>query len=346
MAKIIYLSVIATFLLGCNSNDDTVLPNQKGSLHGRIVNSNNGETISDAYLSLLYQTGNIDKATLNCDNGYYTIEGEVGSYVLKITIAEYLEFIDTVTIISGANMKRDLPILKDQFLFLHIVDDKRNDIKILDFDKYTISKMFNIFNDGTVSLNWSIGKDQDWITVSLNKGVLEINDPQTITVTIDRDKLKAGENTGGILVVSNNGHASLKITAYGKYTEPEVECLSPDSYYESSSSIHRLNAIIMKEGNPAYKNKGFCYSTKRKPTVADTSYTFVANSRNWNFSTTNTYSLISHAAYPPEPAFAWLEWHLEKKTYYVRAWVEWRNEKGKDTIIYSENVELINVGFY
>jgi len=69
----------------------------------------------------------------------------------------------------------------------------------LDFGSQQTEKTFTIINTGDGTLEWTITKNQDWLTVSTYSGTTTSENDQ-ITVTVNRSNLSTGDYSGTITV--------------------------------------------------------------------------------------------------------------------------------------------------
>jgi hypothetical protein len=147
------------------------------------------------------------------------------------------------------------------------VNDHREDMDTLDFGsaEADVARSFNLFNDGTESLEWQITTTAEWIkSISKTEGVLSAGATQSLIVTIDRTKLKSGENTTTAHITSNNGSKQLTITATNNTVLATLNTL-PATNVKTTTAV--LNAEILTDGNPKYTERGFVYSESSMPTI-------------------------------------------------------------------------------
>ncbi|GEM_PF-1327747 len=80
----------------------------------------------------------------------------------------------------------------------------------LDFGSTDTQKTFNITNQGTGTLTWSITKDKTWITVNPTSGDTTV-ETDVITVSVDRSGLAPGHYTGTVSITSNGGNQDVTV---------------------------------------------------------------------------------------------------------------------------------------
>jgi hypothetical protein len=121
--------------------------------------------------------------------------------------------------------------------FLEVVNDNNQKIDSLYFSKedYDILLSISIWNSGSSSLEWAIICPAPWIqSISKESGVLAANSKQSVTITIDREKLNNGENTSVLYITSNGGNKTLKIIA----VEEDYNKLPTFVYEGSTYRVH------------------------------------------------------------------------------------------------------------
>ena len=81
----------------------------------------------------------------------------------------------------------------------------------LDFGLENESSQITLTNDGTSSLEWSATVNDNWISLDVTSGSLDIGANTTATVTVDRSLLAAGTYEGSIDFSSNDEISTLSI---------------------------------------------------------------------------------------------------------------------------------------
>lgn len=258
-------------IVSCKEEDPVVV-DEKGSIYGAVTDFATGSPVANANVSL--RPGN-ETALTGYDGMYEFIDVDDGDYTIVVSKAEYSDLIDdyVISVRNGRRIRRDVQIKKTP-AFLRITDVNGADINFLDFgsDPYVMTKSFNIFNNGTVSVSCSMVYSCNWIkSVSSVPNSIAPGQNVTVNVEIDRSKLSAGNNVTDLYVTSNNGSNVLKIIATGGFISPEVLTLpATDSNGDVTIFCDVFHARITNEGNPAYSQRGFCYSiTNATPTIDD-----------------------------------------------------------------------------
>lgn len=305
MKKISYLILLCiTFsLVSCENKKKGDLQEGTGSIYGCVTDFATGNPIHNANVQLR-PTG---ETTLTGSDGMYEfLDLKDGDYSITASKAEYGELIDdyVIQVKNGLRMRRDVQIEKIP-TYIRFTDVYGNDIKVLDFGSSLDMQAFNIYNNGTVSINCEIEHNCKWIT-SVSEVPSSIKPGQSILVSIriNRNKLNAGDNIDYLYIRSNNGSNVIQLKAIGGENLPDVTTLSAtDPNGNITAWCNTFHAEVTKEGNPAYHQRGFCYSsTNSTPTI---------NDNRINVSGTG----LGHYEYTC--------WDLPARTttYYVRAWV-------------------------
>jgi len=81
----------------------------------------------------------------------------------------------------------------------------------LNFGSANSDLNITLTNSGDEALNWSLNPDQTWITASSTSGTI-LNDPENITISIDRSGLDPADYSGSIAISSNGGNQNVSIS--------------------------------------------------------------------------------------------------------------------------------------
>ena len=239
---------------------DVELP---GSIYGVVADKATGEPIKSAGVEL--SPGGL-KTITGSEGQFEFTELDPGKYTLLITKTGYIDGVSsTIEVKAGQQAKGDVQIEKLPPA-LKVVNDNRQEISTLDFGSAIddVARSFSLFNDGTESLEWQITVTAEWIkSVSKIEGVLSAGATQSLIVTIDRTKLKSGENTTTAHITSNNGSKQLTITA--KSTVLATLNTLPATNVKTTTAT--LNGEILTDGSPKYSERGFVYSESSMPTL-------------------------------------------------------------------------------
>lgn len=304
----------ASLFSSCSSLNSTQEV-EMGSVFGVVTDYASGSPVANANVSLLPG----GESTLTGYDGMYEfLDIPDGSYRLKVSKAEYTDLLDDYVIIikQGRRVRRDVQIEKLP-VYLRLTDTDGRDISALDFGSQQSIKAFNIFNNGTVGIDCSIGYSCSWIK-SVYPLPKRISPGQTVIVNveIDRSKLNPGINKTELYVTSNNGGNLLEITAMGMEVLPNVVTL-PVTYMDGTINpwCNTYHGRVTEAGNPPYHKRGFCISSSNpNPTIQD---------RRIEVPGTGVGD------------FSYIDWDIPdfKQKYYVRAWVEYGSD---NKVIYGE----------
>ena len=297
MKKSLYF--VFGLLLICGMYQACVPEELPGSIYGTVVDKATGEPIKSAGVEL---SPSGLKTVTGSEGQFEFTELAPGKYTLIVTKTGYI--MDgknhTIEVKPGQQSKGDVQIEKLPPA-LKVVDDNRQEINTLDFGSAIddVARSFSLFNDGTESLEWQITVTADWIkSVSKIEGVLSAGATQSLIVTIDRTKLKSGENTTTAHITSNNGSKQLTITATG----PILATLNTLAATNVKTTTATLNGEILTDGSPKYSERGFVYSESSMPTLGSCIQKITSTLTN-----SKTYSAIVAGL-------------TKGKTYYVRAY--------------------------
>lgn len=267
MKKILYITIVALLCLsaslwyGCKEKE------WPGSINGCITDKATGEPIRTAGVELL-PSGL--KTITGSEGQYEFIDIEPGVYKLHITKTGYAELISSeITVKSNKFTQSDVQIEKLPPA-LKILDGAGKEVDTLNFGEAESdeARSFNIFNDGSESLQWQITKTAKWIeSFSMESGKLEASGTQAIVVTIDRNQLDEKQNATTIQITSNNGSKELLILAMNNRTAIVVTVSEATNITATTAIFH---GEIINQGNPPYTERGFVYTTESVATLENT----------------------------------------------------------------------------
>lgn len=242
------LSIISTTFLLCSCNKEK----SPGSIYGIVADKATGEPIRAAGVEL----SGIGTTYITGSDGQFSFEDlQPNKYSMHITRLGYSDWTKKdIVVKSNAPTKIDVQLEKLPPA-LRIVDDNGRDIECIDFGSITgdDSRLFNIFNDGNISLDWQITIFSDWLSVNRDSGSLEPGGSVGVIAHINRGNLLEGENQTTIHITSNNGSRQIYAIAF----TGEIYTSSVSEVTENSSVF---NAIIHRMEN-SYTERGFLYST-------------------------------------------------------------------------------------
>lgn len=256
---------------GCGTENNS-MDEGAGSIYGVVTDYATGEPVANANVSL--QPGG--ETTLTGYDGTYEFLNVIdGEYTIIVSKAEYTDLIDdyVISMRDSRRMRRDVQIKKLPS-YLRITDTNGADITSLDFgsESSITTRSFNIFNNGTVSINCSITYSCNWIkSVSPIPDRIVPGQNVSVSIEIDRSLLMAGNNSTFLYITSNNGSNVLTVNAVGQVSKPNVLTL-PVTYVDGTTTPwnNTFHAKVTNQGNPAYHTRGFCFSsTNTVPTIND-----------------------------------------------------------------------------
>jgi hypothetical protein len=86
------------------------------------------------------------------------------------------------------------------------------DAKYISFDSTKNSQTFNIKNFGGGTMSWEIQSDVHWIVINPDRGSLRSG--TTVNLTIDRSRLRLGNNEVMLKLKSNVGEKTIDVSAF------------------------------------------------------------------------------------------------------------------------------------
>lgn len=208
--------------------------NANGCIQGTITDETTGGAIAQASIELF--PNGLNTITDTKGNFKFT-KLEAGSYVIRVTKEGYADVVSNAIDVVD-NQSTNITIqMQSSTPFLEVVNDNNQKIDSLYFSKedYDILLSISIWNSGSSSLEWAIICPAPWIqSISKESGVLAANSKQSVTITIDREKLNNGENTSVLYITSNGGNKTLKIIAI----EEDYNKLPTFVYEGSTYRVH------------------------------------------------------------------------------------------------------------
>ena len=141
----------------------------------------------------------------------------------------------------------------------------------LDF-KENQTGTFTLKNAGQQRLTWNVSNLETltWVkTFSFSSGIIEGGQDVQITITLDRSKLKPGQNTSPIEIKStpNNKVSTLSISAF-LAAKPTLTMIAADLTQKTGTTI-RAKATITELGSSDVTEHGHVWGTTATPTVDD-----------------------------------------------------------------------------
>lgn len=331
---------VVAFLVSCGGSEGSGdggsgYSGGNGSLgiYGHVTDFATGVDIANANVQLRPS----GETTLTGSDGMFEFRDLTpGDYSLTVSKVEYKTVNDDYVItVKDRMMKRDIQLEKQKtdVAYLDILDNNGNPLPedeshrpVLDFGADLISRQFQIYNAGPTKITCTIiteGYSAEWVTsVSLQSPLeveIEPGSAYGAVATIDRSKLAAGQNRTTLHVKTSNGNKELILVATREADSPVVRTLPVKEATESNGYSEKyyniLSAEVTAVGNPAYTERGFCYSSSN-PTPSMESGKCEKDSENG-----------------VEGKYEFSIWEYDETKYYVRAYLKWNGE-----IIYG-NVE-------
>jgi len=251
---------------GGPSNEDMA----GGSIFGVITDFATGEPVQNVNVQLR-PSG--ETTLTGFDGTYEFLDIQDGNYAITVSKAEYTDLIDDyiIEVKNGRRVRRDVQIEKLP-TSIRITDMNGNDISMLDYgsDASMVSNSFNIFNNGTVTVNCQIVYSCNWIS-SVSSMPTSISSGQTVSVivNINRTLLPPGQNTTSLTVSTNNGSAEITIKATSTTGNPPIVQMSQINSSNITATSVFCEGRIQDAKDGEIKDCGFCYSTSSNPSLDD-----------------------------------------------------------------------------
>lgn len=267
---LLYLAIFIILAAGCKKNKDSANSENdssaKGSIFGVVTDFATGEPVKNANVQLR-PTG---ETTLTGYDGMYEFLGIAdGDYSITVSKAEYDDLMDdyVISVRDGKRMKRDVQIEKTP-TYIRITNLQGENIDILDFGADVSTRVFNVFNCGTVNIRCQTVYSCSWISsVSELPASIAPGQVVPVTVNINRSLLSPGQNSTVLAVSSNNGSNELTITATSSTgNPPSVELSSVSNITPTSATCF---GRVTNTNSSTITACGFCYSTHTNPTIND-----------------------------------------------------------------------------
>lgn len=214
MKRILSLLLVSMTLIVFNQSCKKPVEEQKGAINGYVTDKATGDYVENATVLLKP----VNKTAVTKSDGYFEfVELELGDYSLSASKDGYRDYEDdqTISVKDSDAISRDIEMEK-LVSSMKVVDDDGDEISELNFGNLTddISRTFYILNDGEIPVNYQIEKTSSWINIDATEGMLQPDSLERIVVTIDREKLSAGENLATVNVVSGDISVELIVKAY------------------------------------------------------------------------------------------------------------------------------------
>ena len=255
---------------GNSENSETI---NSGGIYGIVRDYATGDPVGNANIRL--RPGGETWLT-HSDGGFEFSDLNAGDYYISVSRAEYEDLVDQQVSVSNSMVRYDLRIKKNmkEVVNLDITDNDGNPLpnNTLDFGSTLISRQFKIYNAGAKPIKCDVAYSAKWVN-SVN--LLQEDDfsvpiqpgkTYAVVVNIDRNELDAGENRAPLLVTTNNGNKELTLVATKEAEMPEVKTLPVTDSSGRTDSPYRniFHGEVTALGNPAYTERGFCYSSENQ----------------------------------------------------------------------------------
>ena len=272
MKKLILITsiVFASTILwqGCTKPEET------GTIYGTITDYTTGEPIKNANVKLRPS----GETTLTGSDGAYMFQDlKAGEYSLFLSKADYSDLDDNYIIVleTGKNVRRDVQ-MKQNIAILQITDMNGSNLTFLDFGEAqsVTSKSFNVFNDGTRSINCKMSNDCIWIS-SVSPDSVRIVPGQTVPVivTINRENLTSGNNSTFLHITSENIGNELEIRAIGI---SDATVITGD-ITNITANTATCSGNVTSDGISAVTDRGICWSLTQSPSLENGNHMSMGN---------------------------------------------------------------------
>ena len=257
-------------MLGCKPEEPEI--GKYGTIYGTVTDYSSGNPINNANVRLNPR----GETTLTGSDGRFQFNDLAeGSYSLSLSKNGYVDLDDdyVIKIENGNSISRDVQMQKEQSS-LKIVDNDGNTVSELDFgnDAGLNQKTFSIFNNGNITLEFTITKTSNWIDeVVPSTGTVSVGDTKPIYVIINRDLLGYGENRTNLLITTPNaGGIELEVKAKKSSNAPEVLTMDVTNITAKSASC---GGNVISDGGSDVTSRGICWNTSPHPTINNSTAT-------------------------------------------------------------------------
>lgn len=214
MKRILSLLLVSMTLIVFNQSCKKPVEEQKGAINGYVTDKATGDYVENATVLLMP----VNKTATTKSDGYFEfVELKLGDYSISASRDGYKDYEDdqTISVKDSDAISHDIEMEK-LVSSMKVVDDDGDEISELNFGNLTddISRTFYILNDGEIPVNYQIEITSSWINIDATEGMLQPDSLERIVVTIDREKLSAGENLATVNVVSGDISVELIVKAY------------------------------------------------------------------------------------------------------------------------------------
>jgi len=175
---------------------------QYGQISGVVKNFSNGEPLAGASVTLSPSSSTRSTGT---DGTFAFAELSPGQYTVQVAKDGFQTNSVTVTVVAGESRQADI-LLKPAQPIIKVSN------QILDFGTDKSLLPLEISNDGAGQLTWSLAVDKPWLSSNPVSGNVAAGSLNTVNISIDRSQLSKSTFIGTIVISSNGGSATIKVT--------------------------------------------------------------------------------------------------------------------------------------
>lgn len=200
--KLIFLGIFVLAILlivQCTKKSDI---EQYGQISGVVKNFSNGEPLTGASVTLSPSSSTRSTGT---DGTFSFAELSPGQYTVQVAKDGFQTNSVTVNVVAGESRQADI-LLKPAQPIIKVSN------QILDFGTDKSLLPLEISNDGAGQLTWSLAVDKPWLSSNPVSGNVAAGSLNTVNISIDRSQLSKSTFIGTIVISSNGGSATIKVT--------------------------------------------------------------------------------------------------------------------------------------
>lgn len=314
---LLLMSIIAMGFMSCTSDES--IESSTGSIYGVVTVKETAEPMRATGVELYYD-GSLLLKTVTYDDGHYEFENLMeGEYVLNVVASGYEDATYSVFVEAGRTARADMQLVRLN-THMTVTTLSATDIggnKATLNGKYTYENYVN-YHYAPSEIGFMYAS-----TPLPSNGGTSITCPITGTFNYVLSNLKKGKYYYQAYAKNNIGTEYGDVQTFEIDGKPLVSTLEATNITETTAT---LNGVIEYEGDPAYTERGFVYSSSYpNPTIDDpaTATTKVVVSGNSKEFSANIADLI------------------DLTTYHVRAYVT--NSSGT---VYGDVVDFTHGGDY
>ena len=267
MKNIQYLVFLSLFSTSCLNDSEP--PIIVGIISGTVYNSQTMEVVQGVTIT----TDPATSSVITGANGSYEIlDVPEGTYILTASHPSYETKTTTVQVISDRSVTVDLQ-LTPLGPELSVSEDALN------FGTETDNLTFHIQNTGIGTMNWSLSKNQNWLTVSPTSGTTT-TETDIVNVSVNRSGYSPGNYTDVISLSSDANAKSISvIMTVADTTGPQLS-VSPASFDFGSSQTEKTfeinnTGVNSLSWNASSSNNWVSIETTSGTITTETGYTVI-----------------------------------------------------------------------